>query len=101
MCSQPEISADDQDALERNLAIAREAQAHIEILDGEDPIETILKFAHEHGVTQIFVGHSTRETMVGAVHRHAAGPADSRRQRHRRARVSSLAIWPIALRPEN
>jgi len=58
---QAEISASDQEALERNLAIARAAQAHIEILDGQDPIETLLKFAHEHGVTQIFVGHSTRE----------------------------------------
>jgi two-component system sensor histidine kinase KdpD len=59
--SQPEISADDQAALDRNLAIARAAKAHIEILDGQDPIETILKFARERGVTQIFVGHSTRE----------------------------------------
>jgi two-component system sensor histidine kinase KdpD len=58
---QAEISAADQEALERNLAIARAAQARIEILDGQDPIETLLKFAHEHGVTQIFVGHSTRE----------------------------------------
>ena len=58
---QAEISANDQEALERNLSIARAAQAHIEILDGQDPIETLLKFAHEHGVTQIFVGHSTRE----------------------------------------
>jgi two-component system sensor histidine kinase KdpD len=59
--SQPEISADDQAALDRNLAIAREAQAHIELLDGEDPIETILDFARERGITQIFVGHSARE----------------------------------------
>jgi two-component system sensor histidine kinase KdpD len=58
---QAEISASDQEALERNLAIARTAHARIEILDGQDPIETLLKFAHEHGVTQIFVGHSTRE----------------------------------------
>ena len=58
---QPELSADDQAALDRNLAIARAANAHIEILDGEDPIETILKFARERGITQIFVGHSTRE----------------------------------------
>jgi two-component system, OmpR family, sensor histidine kinase KdpD len=58
---QAEISASDQEALERNLAIARAAQARIEILDGQDPIETLLKYAHEHGVTQIFVGHSTRE----------------------------------------
>jgi two-component system sensor histidine kinase KdpD len=58
---QAEISSSDQEALERNLAIARDAEARIEILDGQDPIETLLKFAHEHGVTQIFVGHSTRE----------------------------------------
>lgn len=58
---QPELSADDQAALDRNLAIARAANAHIEILDGEDPIETILKFARERGTTQIFVGHSTHE----------------------------------------
>jgi len=58
---QPEISADDQAALDRNLAIARSANAHIEILEGDDPITTILKFAQEHSVTQIFVGHSTRE----------------------------------------
>lgn len=58
---QPELSAEDQAALERNLAIARAANAHIEILDGEDPIDTILKFAHERGITQIFVGHSTQE----------------------------------------
>jgi two-component system sensor histidine kinase KdpD len=58
---QSEISSADQAALDRNLAIAREANARIEILDGEDPVETILQFAREHGVTQIFVGHSTRE----------------------------------------
>jgi|SRR5215469_3878345 len=58
---QPEISADDQAALDRNLAIARDAKAHIEILDGHDPIQTILSFAREHGVTQVFVGHSTHE----------------------------------------
>lgn len=58
---QAEIAAADQEALERNLAIARAAQARIEILDGQDPIETLLGYAHEHGVTQIFVGHSTRE----------------------------------------
>jgi two-component system sensor histidine kinase KdpD len=59
--SQPEISADDQAALDRNLGIARDAQAHIELLDGEDPIDTILDFARERGITQIFVGHSAKE----------------------------------------
>ena len=59
--SQPELSADDRAALDRNIAMARDAHAHIEILDGEDPVDTILKFAHERGTTQIFVGHSARE----------------------------------------
>jgi two-component system, OmpR family, sensor histidine kinase KdpD len=58
---QADIAADDKAALEHNLAIAREAKAHIEILDGEDPIDTILTFAREHGITQVFVGHSTHE----------------------------------------
>jgi len=58
---QAEISAGDQQALERNLAMARAAHARVEILDGQDPIETLLEYAHEHGITQIFVGHSTRE----------------------------------------
>ena len=57
---QTEISPDDKSALERNLAIARDAMAHIEILDGEDPVETILQFARDHGITQVFVGHSTQ-----------------------------------------
>ncbi len=59
--SQPEISPEDQAALERNLAIARQAGAQVEVLDGEDPVETLLAFARRHGITQIFVGHSTRE----------------------------------------
>jgi two-component system sensor histidine kinase KdpD len=59
--SQPEISAGDQAALEHNLAIGRSANAHVEILDGEDPVDTILNFARERGITQIFVGHSARE----------------------------------------
>jgi two-component system sensor histidine kinase KdpD len=58
---QPEISAEDQAALDRNLAMARDARAHIEILDGENPIDTILQFAAERGITQIFVGHSIHE----------------------------------------
>jgi len=59
--AQPELTADDQSALDRNLSLARAANAHIELLEGEDPIDTILQFAREHGITQIFVGHSARQ----------------------------------------
>ncbi|HLG99886.1 MAG TPA: hypothetical protein VKX49_26490 [Bryobacteraceae bacterium] len=58
---QPEISAEDQAALDRNLTIAKQANARIEILEGEDPVESILQFAREHRITQVFVGHSTQE----------------------------------------
>ncbi len=71
--SQPEISAADQTALDRNLAIARTANARVEMLDGEDAIDTILQFAHEHGITQIFVGHSTQR---GWFNRLASTPLD-------------------------
>ncbi len=52
------LNAADQAMLDRNLANAREARATIEILHGDDPIAAILQFAREHGITQIFVGHS-------------------------------------------
>ncbi|MEQ1884800.1 MAG: hypothetical protein ABL967_07035 [Bryobacteraceae bacterium] len=55
---QHRLSGDDQAALDANFAIARENTAEIEILEGEDPIGTILRFARERGITQIFVGHS-------------------------------------------
>ncbi len=45
-------------ALERNLEFAREAAADVRVLEGEDEVETIIDFAHEQGITQIFIGHS-------------------------------------------
>jgi two-component system sensor histidine kinase KdpD len=58
---QPELSASDQHALDRNLGLARGAGAQIHLLGGEDPIEAIVDFARAHGITQIFMGHSQRE----------------------------------------
>jgi two-component system sensor histidine kinase KdpD len=58
--NQPDISPDDRAALEEKLAIARAAGAAIEILEGEDPVDTILDFARSRGITQLFIGHSQR-----------------------------------------
>jgi two-component system sensor histidine kinase KdpD len=58
--TQPETAPEDQQALERNLEIARQAGAKVEILEGVDPAEAILEFAGAHGITQIFIGHSRR-----------------------------------------
>jgi two-component system sensor histidine kinase KdpD len=58
---QPDLSAHDQQALDQNLRIAREAGARVQVLEGEDAIEAIVDFARSHGITQIFIGHSQRE----------------------------------------
>jgi two-component system sensor histidine kinase KdpD len=55
---QDDLSPADQRVLDHNLESAREAQAHVEVLHGEDPVGAILQFAAHHGVTQIFAGHS-------------------------------------------
>jgi two-component system sensor histidine kinase KdpD len=57
---QENLTDDDRLALERNVALARAQQAHVETLEGKDPIKTILDFAERHGITQIFVGHNLR-----------------------------------------
>jgi two-component system sensor histidine kinase KdpD len=56
--TQGETAPEDQAALERNLEIARQAGATVEILEGVDPAEAILEYARSHGITQIFIGHS-------------------------------------------
>jgi two-component system sensor histidine kinase KdpD len=55
---EPNLTPDQQRALERNLEIARQAGAEIRLLEGEDEVETIIDFARKEGITQIFIGHS-------------------------------------------
>jgi two-component system sensor histidine kinase KdpD len=57
---QPNLTDEDRMALERNVLLARAQHAHVEILDGKDPVSTILGYARSHGITQIFVGHNLR-----------------------------------------
>ncbi len=59
----PELSDPDRKLLEQGLAKARESGAQVEVLEGEDPVETILRHARSHGVTQIFVGHSVKKDL--------------------------------------
>jgi two-component system sensor histidine kinase KdpD len=58
---QPAVFREDRAILERNLALAREIGAQVEVLDGLDAVETIIEFARAKGITQIFIGHSRRE----------------------------------------
>jgi len=59
---QQHLTDEDRMALERNVTLALAQQAHVETLEGKDPIATILDYARSHGVTQIFVGHHLRRT---------------------------------------
>jgi len=46
----------------QGVELAREKNAEIVELDGEDPVETILRFARKRGITQIYVGHRGHES---------------------------------------
>ena len=56
---QPALSERDQMVLEQNLEYARKLGADVAVLSGVDAAQSILKFATQRGITQIFVGHST------------------------------------------
>ena len=58
---QGELSAEDEERLRYNLREAEAAEAKVAVLDGEDAIETIIRYAGEHGITQIFAGHTQRK----------------------------------------
>jgi len=57
---QENLTDEDRMVLERNVTLAKAQHAHVETLEGKDPIATILEYARTHGVTQIFVGHHIR-----------------------------------------
>ena len=61
---QPRISPADQSALDAKLATAIAAGAHVEVLEGDDPAEALLRFARAKGITQLYVGHSQRTGLA-------------------------------------
>ena len=62
--NQPNLTAEDRIALERNVVLARAHDAHVETLDGIDPVSTIIAYARQHGITQIFLGHNLRRRWL-------------------------------------
>jgi len=61
---QDDLNPRDQGVLDANLAVAREASAHVETLHAEDAIGAILQYAAQHGITQIFIGHSQQTGLM-------------------------------------
>jgi two-component system sensor histidine kinase KdpD len=55
------LDPESQKSLDANLELAHRAGATVETLHGDDPIDAILEFAAQRGITQIFVGHSLRD----------------------------------------
>ncbi len=56
----PDLTPNERSILEANLERARQHGAQIEPLDGEDAVETVVQFARERGITQIFVEQSSK-----------------------------------------
>lgn len=62
---QPGLRAEDEARLESHLALARELGAEVHCLKGEDFVESILHFAHDQRISQVFLGHSGRGASFG------------------------------------
>jgi len=60
---QPSLSTLDQTQLQEALEKAKGNGLQAEVLDGEDPVTSIVQYARAHGVTQIFVGHSAKRDL--------------------------------------
>jgi two-component system sensor histidine kinase KdpD len=55
---QEHLTEEDRLANERNVMLARAQEAHLDVLEGRDPVATIMDYARSHGITQVFVGHT-------------------------------------------
>ena len=55
------------------LGLARSRGARVQVVEGAEPACSILAFAHEHGVTQICLGHATAYPYRGALSGTVAG----------------------------
>jgi two-component system sensor histidine kinase KdpD len=60
---QTDISRAAEETVEENLALARKLGAEVHVLEGgpggaKDPIDEIIRFAHEQRITQLFIGHT-------------------------------------------
>lgn len=57
----PDWSPEQREKVNQGVELARRKGAEIVVLDGEDPVATLLRFARQRGITQIYVGHKGRD----------------------------------------
>ena len=55
-----QLSEKDESTLHAQLMEAQKVEAQTEVLDGYDPVETLMDFARTHRITQIFIGHPSK-----------------------------------------
>jgi two-component system sensor histidine kinase KdpD len=55
-----QLSEKDEAFLQEQLKEAKSVEAQTAVLDGYDPVETLMDYARAHRITQIFVGHPSR-----------------------------------------
>jgi two-component system, OmpR family, sensor histidine kinase KdpD len=60
--NRPDWSPEQRQRINEGLELAKEQRAEIVNLDGEDAVDTIVRFARQRGITQIYVGHRGRES---------------------------------------
>jgi two-component system sensor histidine kinase KdpD len=70
---QPGMGPEDKAIMDRAFEHACELGAETRVLEGDEPIEAILRFARANRITQIFVGHTLRQ---GWWRRFTGGPLD-------------------------
>lgn len=63
---QPHLGPVDQDALDRNIAIAIERGAAVKVVENDDPIQGVIDFARDNNITQIFIGHSLHQGWLNS-----------------------------------
>ncbi len=60
--NRPDWSPEQRRRVEQGVELAMKKGAEIVELDGEDSVDTILRFARHRGITQIYVGHKGRDS---------------------------------------
>lgn len=60
--NRPDWSPDQRKKVDDGVQLALQKGAEIVELDGEDSVDTLLRFARHRGITQIYVGHKGRDS---------------------------------------
>ncbi len=55
---QRDLTREAEETVEQNLEFARKLGAEVHVIEAEDPIDAIIRFAREQRVTQVFIGHT-------------------------------------------